>query len=441
MLFLNNFIPREYQKDDIASRIVKSVVAIDVFIISSSLIFSLFYIYINFSFGYCISFYTAISSVLHILLIRYGKNPTFTSDFFVFQIVTALFAMMYFTGGATSPFSIFLLLICPMPFLFLEKKRATVWAIITGTCFIVLAALQIGGFDFPKEISDQLSQSLSLINFILSLIIFTITVREFHMGFRKINKKLKSSNSQLLNSNEELERFAYIASHDLKSPLRSIISFIGLLEKRYGKDFDENGKQFLKIISSNAENMHHLVEDILEYSKSNKRKIKSEEVNMNHVLTHISDESLSVELFQDCKILFGNLPIINSDYTLIKQVFQNLIENGLKYNQNLKKIVSIQYLDKEEHYFLIKDNGIGIDPAYFERIFEMFQRLHNKDEYQGTGIGLAICNKIILQLGGKIWVTSKVGEGSIFHITLPKSNATHTFNLAKETSVEALPVH
>ncbi len=107
---------------------------------------------------------------------------------------------------------------------------------------------------------------------------------------------------------------------------------------------------------------------------------------------------------------------------MIKQLFQNLIENGLKYNHGPHKLVSVQYLETErELYFLIKDNGIGMEEVYFDKIFEMFQRLHNKNEYQGTGIGLAVCKKIIQQLEGKIWVTSKLNEGSIFHITFPKS--------------------
>lgn len=164
--------------------------------------------------------------------------------------------------------------------------------------------------------------------------------------------------------------------------------------------------------------MQHLIEDVLEYSVLKNRKLEMGEVNMNKVIEQIIAQDNS----GNHEVTFSELPIIQSNFTVIKQLFQNLIENGFKYNDSLSQKVRIEYSERDEElYFEIKDNGVGIDEVHFERIFEMFQRLHSNIKCKGTGIGLAICKRIIDQIGGKIWVTSTIGEGSIFHVIFPKS--------------------
>lgn len=181
---------------------------------------------------------------------------------------------------------------------------------------------------------------------------------------------------------------------------------------------------YLQIINTNAKQMHHLIEDILEYSKNNTQTANKEKkkVDLNKILNQLSAQINGEEKYQDCQIHFTPLPNLNSDYSRIKQLFQNLIENGLKYNNSDLRKVTIEFLEqKNTIHFFIKDNGIGMKAEYYDQIFEMFQRLHNDSAYEGTGIGLAICKKVMIQLGGKIEVESEVGKGSVFELIFPRT--------------------
>ncbi|MFK8008713.1 MAG: ATP-binding protein [Saprospiraceae bacterium] len=422
MSFIKSLIPIKIQADRKIFRSVYSLIVVDLIILLISLSFVPIFLFIDFEEGAYIMFYSSLAALGYILLLNLNQNLTTSGNYFVSQIIIICISMMYFTGGVTSPFLFWLFCTCPVLFLFFKEKVAFIWTGIILICFLTLAILQILGYSFEQQLTPIVLIITWSASFLFGVFIFVSTFKNFQLGLKKINKKLKGTNSELKNSNQELERFAYIASHDLKSPLRSVISFITLFNKRYKSQIDEDGQEFLDIIATNADQMQHLIEDILEYSKSKNRVLKKEKVDLNKVLKQIVSHINSNDFYLDGKVQVSPLPIIESDFTIFKQLFQNLIDNGLKYNHGHHKLVSVQYLEKEtELYFLIKDNGIGMEEAYFEKIFEMFQRLHNKSEYQGTGIGLAVCKKIIQNLGGKIWVSSKLGEGSIFHITFPKS--------------------
>ncbi|MBC7522912.1 MAG: histidine kinase, partial [Flavobacterium sp.] len=225
-------------------------------------------------------------------------------------------------------------------------------------------------------------------------------------------------------SNEELEQFAYVASHDLQEPLRMITGFLTQLEKRYDKILDEKGKQYIYFAVDGARRMRQIILDILELSRVGKNKNKLEELNLNDIITEI--KILYGRQIEEKKAIINHthLPTLLTFATPFKQIFQNLISNFLKYsNQEIAPIINISFKETASEWkFIIKDNGIGIDKEYFEKIFIIFQRLHNKDDYSGTGIGLAITKKIIENLGGKIWVESKLGAGSTFYFTIPKNS-------------------
>lgn len=232
-------------------------------------------------------------------------------------------------------------------------------------------------------------------------------------------RELVNSNQRLIESNKELERFAYIASHDLKEPLRNISGFSRLIDRSL-KDVDNpRVKEYLSFVKSNALQMHSLIEDVLEYSRLTKGS-KLEKVDVNKILADVR-QSLSPIIKEKQVILtIDQLPALESNKTQLFQVFKNLIENGIKYNESTEIKVKVGYEKREhKHCFSVQDNGIGIEPEFQSQIFEMFKRLHSRSEYQGSGLGLAIVKKIVEGLKGTIRLESSPEYGSIFYIEFP----------------------
>jgi len=240
---------------------------------------------------------------------------------------------------------------------------------------------------------------------------------------RELNANLQKQTKELAISNAELEQFAYVASHDLQEPLRMVTSFLTQLEKKYGDVVDDKGRQYIHFAVDGAKRMRQIILDLLDFSRVGRGEEDLEEVDFNKLLNEI----LALYRRQidelNATISFENLPSIHTYKTPLRQVFQNLIGNSLKYHsEDRAPIITITCKDGKTHYqFAVKDNGIGIAPEFFDKIFIIFQRLHNKEQYSGTGMGLAITKKIIENLGGKIWVKSEEGKGSTFYFTLIKN--------------------
>lgn len=237
--------------------------------------------------------------------------------------------------------------------------------------------------------------------------------------------KLAKTMSKLKKTNEELEQFAYVASHDLQEPLRMVSSFLTLLEKKYGADLDEKALSYIKFAVDGSQRMRQIILDLLEFSRVGRTgEHQMEMINLNDVLKDIFQ--LHSKQIQDngAQVIYQNLPSIKNYRIPLTQVIQNLLSNALKYRkENEDPIVEIMVEDKGQDWeFSFKDNGIGINPKYYDKIFVIFQRLHNKNTYSGTGIGLSVVKKTIENLGGKIWVESEEGKGSIFYFTVPKNN-------------------
>lgn len=238
---------------------------------------------------------------------------------------------------------------------------------------------------------------------------------------KKAEIRIKEALESIKHSNSELEQFAYVASHDLQEPLRMITSFMSQLEKKYANTLDDKAKEYIYYAVDGAKRMRQIILDLLEYSRVGKSNDRLSSIDLNEVINEIKIlhnkqiEELNAQIIND------NLPLISGYKTPIRQLFQNIISNGLKYHRpDIKPIITIRVIKTNKEWeFIISDNGIGIEEQYFNKIFEIFQRLHNKDEYSGTGIGLAITRKIIDNLGGKIWLTSEYGKGSSFHFTIP----------------------
>jgi signal transduction histidine kinase len=233
--------------------------------------------------------------------------------------------------------------------------------------------------------------------------------------------KLKDYTQQLEQSNKELESFAYIASHDMKTPLRNIVSFLNLIERKLKGDEDKEVQEFIGLATSNARYMHCLVEDILEFSKISSNEDSFVAIDLQEVILSIITHLSGFIKEKNAVIQFENLPTIKANKVQIQQLFQNLIENGIKYNESDEPTVNI-YISQNDTSLSItfEDNGIGISETYHEQIFDMFKRLHDNTTYQGTGIGLAICKKIMEVHHGKISVTAAENQGSRFMIEFPK---------------------
>jgi PAS domain S-box-containing protein len=263
----------------------------------------------------------------------------------------------------------------------------------------------------------------------LSGVSFVLDITERKKGERIIKNLLE----ELKRINIELEQFTYIVSHDLKEPLRMISSFAQLLERRYKDKLDEDANDFIRFITEGVVRMQDLINSLLTYSRIGKDYKRFEKIDLNNVLKDVLDNLRQIINETNAEIIYDSLPSLVGDKYQLLQVFQNLISNAIKFRGVDPPLVHISSRPDSKHWvFSIRDNGIGIDPKDFERIFIIFQRLHAKDEYDGTGIGLTICKKIIEQYGGKIWVESEVGKGSTFYFSIPKENDLKSFNESQE---------
>lgn len=233
-------------------------------------------------------------------------------------------------------------------------------------------------------------------------------------------EELRDSNAKLTKSNKELERFAYIASHDLKEPLRNIMSFTRLIERRLPDEINPEILEYMSYVVNNTQQMHLLIEDVLEFSRVNSKLDELEVIDLNEVMGTVCGMLNSTLTERNVELDIGLLPKVYAHSSHLFLVFKNLIENGIKYNKSIQPKVGISYTSQGRlHQIVVEDNGIGIEPQFHDRIFGMFKRLHNRQEYQGSGLGLAICKKIINGYGGSIRIESEVNKGSRFILTLP----------------------
>ncbi len=247
-------------------------------------------------------------------------------------------------------------------------------------------------------------------------------VMENEIAMRRATEaQLESQTRRLESSNKELEQFAYVASHDLQEPLRIIVSYLQLLQKRYGDLLDADGLRFLESATNGANRMRSLIRGLLEYSRITSRGKAPEPVDAAKVMTDVCDELAMLIEEKKAKVRLGELPVIAMDPTQVHQLLLNLVGNGLKYNENESPEISV-WGEKKSHgwEFHVKDNGIGIESKYFDRIFGVFQRLHSRAKYSGTGIGLALCRRIVERHGGTITVQSEPGQGSTFNFYIPE---------------------
>ncbi|MDB5280210.1 MAG: Histidine kinase [Ferruginibacter sp.] len=250
---------------------------------------------------------------------------------------------------------------------------------------------------------------------------------------RQSEASLEINNKELLQKNKELEQFAYVASHDLQEPLRTTSSFVQLLQRKYRGRLDDNADKYLTYIMNASDRMQVLIKDLLDYSLIGSKKT-FKKIDCNSILQEVQADLGTAIAEAHAEIIVEELPLINGYNSEIKQLFQNLIMNAVKFRKkDVSPQIKIASLKNDDYWeFTVKDNGIGIDEQHKDRIFLIFQRLHTRTVYEGSGIGLSHCKKIVELHGGRIWIESKPGEGTTFHFTIHKKIG---LERAKELSI------
>lgn len=242
-----------------------------------------------------------------------------------------------------------------------------------------------------------------------------------------LEQRVEERTRKLNEANQELESFSYSVSHDLRAPLRAIDGFSRLLMEDYGTTLDEDGMRVLQVVRSNTQRMGRLIDDMLAFSRLGRKQVEQTLIDIDELVRETFDQIGSGSPDSNLRIKIGQLPRANGDRALIRQVVTNLLSNAAKYSST-KEAPLIEvggYTGNGDNIYYVKDNGVGFDMTYANKLFGVFQRLHGPDEFEGTGVGLAIVQRIIQRHGGRVWAEAKLNEGATFYFTLPKEANTN----------------
>jgi signal transduction histidine kinase len=370
-----------------------------------------------------------VASVAVLTLNKYGRINASRYLFLVAVNLTLYFAALF--SGPLAGGENFLLISVMLPFLIFDLRNKAVITMGVGFPVVLMFSFRfiVPYFaayhpSIPQQlILQKLSSSMEIGLVIAAVYQFVYHSRETEKDLEISNLQMMSQTDELKRSNADLEQFAYVISHDLKTPVRNISCFMKLLSNKHGDTFNAEAREFVDFSLAGAKRMERLIDDVLAYSRIGRNLSSPTPVNINDVINTIRIEQLDKLTAVNGSInVIGELPVINSVHSsLMYHILQNLIRNGLKFNRSANPTINISYTELKDHYqFSVEDNGIGISKDYAVQVFQMFKRLHNENEYDGTGIGLAICKKIVELYHGEIWYEGAEGKGTTFYFTIRK---------------------
>jgi signal transduction histidine kinase len=436
ILVANRFIPEKFLDDPIDYR--KALV----------LVWSHLFMLIGVMFTYVLASAVSLSLVLPIplwFLFLYILSSTLIfhkwQNFIISGNYVSLGCYMFFleqipcTGGMFSDNIIWLIIVPFLSFLIMGFRWASPWIVLVFLTYI--GCFIYGGShpEFNKFIQNDgyYFGSYSGVVFMVFgfLYIFersqSLVLNELKLKNQEISDQaaaLKLKDIKLQKSNHDLQNFAYTASHDLKEPLRMIGMYSQLLQKRTKGVLDERSEEYMYYMTDGVKRMGNLLDDLLTYSRLGKNEHDLVPVNLNDTLLMVTQNLTVVIQETNTLVTSAQLPTIKASNTEMTQLFQNIIANAIKFRrQDVIPRITINYTEEAlTHVISIADNGIGIKAEYQEKVFELFTKLHSMSEYEGSGIGLATCKKIVEELNGNMWVTSTEGVGTTFHFSFPKQN-------------------
>jgi signal transduction histidine kinase len=387
--------------------------------------------------------------IIFAALFYFKKKGGITVSGNILSIVwfATLMPILLNTGGINSCFMPWLYSIIFVMVLVENYFWATLWfSIATFTCI----AIYLAGRFYPNINVNICNETDAVISYVmvglfmfLNLVIFERNqvfvikilkrkneeLKNQKLALAKNMAELKKVQQQLTESNQDLQIFAYAASHDLKEPLRMITMYTQLIERGLKKVLDETTKEYMGFVTDGIKRMQLLLDSLLAYSLLGKNAKDIKAVDLNEKLKNVL-KNLTVAIQEsDAKIVCLNLPTVTASPVEMTQLFQNIIANALKFRrQNTKPLIEVSCVEESDAFvFAISDNGIGIKTEDQERVFQLFTPLYSHTHYEGTGIGLATCKKILTKLNGKIWVSSTEGVGTTFHFTIPKTHPSESF--------------
>lgn len=243
----------------------------------------------------------------------------------------------------------------------------------------------------------------------------------------ELEQRVEERTRKLQETNGELEAFSYSVSHDLRAPLRAIDGFSRILQEDYGHSLDDDGKRVLDVIRSNTQNMGRLIDDLLAFSRLSRKQLEASPVDMHSLASDVFQQLQPGLSDQDIEFNLAPLPPTQGDPALIRQVFVNLLSNAAKYSRTRSQsVIEVNgYRENGDCVYYVKDNGVGFDMTYARKLFGVFQRLHSVEEFEGTGVGLAIVQRIVHRHGGRVWADAKLNQGATFFFSLPRKNEQH----------------
>ena len=331
----------------------------------------------------------------------------------IYAFVAHIVALTYLNQFIFYYCSLLLSLVIASAFYFQSKKQLLIFQVS-----MLVLILQASVLSVNTTVNIWMFLSFYVVLNILVYFIQTAVIRQ-NNELKKVAKQLELTAKNLEKTNKSLEQFAYIASHDLQEPLRTVNSYMQLLQKRYGHRLDGDADEFIRFSTDAVRRMQNLIHGLLKYSRAGSEQMERTAVDLNEVVGSVLDNMDASIKENAAEVNVGHLPQLHGDKIQLSQLFQNLISNAIKYRRSDKPVISIHHIQNGEQCLIsVEDNGIGIPEKYRENVFKIFNRVNATSNVDGVGIGLAVCKKIVTNHNGEMWVESEVGRGSTFYFTL-----------------------